>query len=474
MPEQSTTPPWGDGIRALAEEIDLSARLEPFAAQRWTPGAADSPVLHLEDVSGIPFVCVVPGVEEYQHRARVRAGTGELFAAMTPPSEGYEDYCRSRLGLGSPRLVQTAGGDHDYAVARACNHGEAFEQIAATARQAGGLALHPYMAIDEVWALARRVAEAAGVPVHVLGPPPPALWLANDKGQLSEVVTRVLSSDWLVETHSASTPAEMAHHLLNLVRRHRKAGLKRTRCASATGNAVYDLSRIERMRPEEIVDEVRAFLERTEWALDEEVLVVAWERTDDSPSTQLWVPPLGHGAPRLDGVFEQILEGEEQVFLGSRPSRLGPEIDGTLAEASLAVASALQWMGYVGRCSFDFIVVGGGDDVRAKFTECNGRWGGTSTPMHLVERLMPGRRPPYRAQDFMHRDLVGATFPQVLERVGDALYDPITGRGRYIFYNVGPLERHGKLDVIALGATADEAEESIHTDLPRRLGLGVS
>ena len=112
--------------------------------------------------------------------------------------------------------------------------------------------------------------------------------------------------------------------------------------------------------------------------------------------------------------------------------------------------------------------------MRAKFTECNGRWGGTSTPMHLVERLMPGRRPPYRAQDFMHRDLVGATFPQILERVGDALYDPTTGRGRYIFYNVGPLVRHGKLDVIALGATADEAEESLHTDFPRRLGLGVS
>jgi hypothetical protein len=287
------------------------------------------------------------------------------------------------------------------------------------------------MAVDEVWTLARRVSEVAGVPVHVLGPPPPALWLANDKAQLSEVVTRVLSSDWLVETHSASTPAEMAHHLLNLARRHQKAGLKRTRCASATGNAVYDLSRIERMRPEEIVDEVRAFLERTEWALDEEVLVVAWERTDDSPSTQLWIPPLGHGAPRLDGVFEQILEGEEKVFLGSRPSLLGPEINEALTEASLAVASALQWMGYVGRCSFE-------------------------------------------AQDFMHRDLVGATFPQVLDRTGDALYDPDTGRGRYIFYNVGPLERHGKLDVIALGATAGEAEDSIHTDLPRRLGLDVS
>jgi hypothetical protein len=108
---------------------------------------------------------------------------------------------------------------------------------------------------------------------------------------------------------------------------------------------------------------------------------------------------------------------------------------------------------------------------RAKFVECNGRWGGTSTPMHLVDRLVPQPRPPYWAQDFMHRGLVGARFDELLESVGDALFDPATGKGRYIFYNVGPLVRHGKLDVISLGSSAKDAEDAIHEDLPRRLGL---
>ena len=49
--------------------------------------------------------------------------------------------------------------------------------------------------------------------------------------------------------------------------------------------------------------------------------------------------------------------------------------------------------------------------------------------------------------------------------------DPVTGKGRYIFYNVGPLVRHGKLDVISLGSSANDAEDAIHEDLPRRLGL---
>lgn len=450
----------------------LEERLAPYAPHAWR-GSNGFPVLHLEDVSGIPFVSVVPGVEEYQHRARVRAGTGELFAAVTPPSEGFEEYCRERLRIGSPELVVTTPGDHEYAVARACSSGRALETIAKRAREAGGLAIHPYMAIGDVWDLAKTIAEVAGVPVHVLGPPPPALWIANDKAHLSEVVSRVLSSDWLVETHTASEPAQMARHLLRLAERHQKGGLKRTRCASATGNAVYDLSRIQRLKPDQIVDEVRAFLKRTEWAIDEEVLVVAWEQTDDSPSTQLWIPPDGQGPPRIDGVYEQILEGEEKVFLGSRPSTLDPEVNEVLIEASLRVATALQFLGYVGRCSFDFILPTAGTThgVCAKFTECNGRWGGTSTPMHLVDRLVPGPRPPYWAQDFMHRGLIGATFPEILARTGDAVYDPATGSGRYVFYNVGPLARNGKLDVIALGATAAEAEESVKVDLPRRLGL---
>ena len=71
----------------------------------------------------------------------------------------------------------------------------------------------------------------------------------------------------------------------------------------------------------------------------------------------------------------------------------------------------------------------------------------------------------------MHHDLIGVSFSEILERVGDALYDPRTREGHYVFYNVGPLARTGKLDVIAIGRTPDEAERLIVEDLPLRLGL---
>jgi hypothetical protein len=460
-----------DAVRPMAERLAIAERNEAFQPQRWTATRNGLPVLHLEDVSAIPFVSMVPGVEEYQHRARVRAGEGDVFAAVTPEAEGYAGYCRDHLGLGDSRFLLADPGEHGYAVATSCLDGEVFRRIAAIAKSAGGLVIHPYMSIAPVWELALRIAERERVPVEVIGPPPPVLWLANDKQRLTEIVESVLGENWVVETHASADPREMVRHLIRVAEHHGRVGLKRTRCASAMGNAVYDLEAISRLDPEQIEAEVHRFLKRTEWAVDEEVLIVAWETTDVSPSTQVWIPPDGCGPPVVEGVYEQLLEGAEKIFLGSRPSLLDERINEALVSASARVATALQSLGYAGRCSFDFIVVGRGAEAKIRFVECNGRWGGTSTPMHLVDRLFPDERPFYRAQDFMDRELVGVPFPEVLRRVGDGLYDPATSRGRFVFYNVGPLDGCGKLDVIALGESPEETDEALTVELPRRLGL---
>jgi hypothetical protein len=92
--------------------------------------------------------------------------------------------------------------------------------------------------------------------------------------------------------------------------------------------------------------------------------------------------------------------------------------------------------------------------------------------MTFMDRLMAGRpRPPYRAQDFIHSELVGAEFSDLVAQVGDEAFDVRTGTGRFIFYNTGPLREHGKLDVIAMGETQRQAEAALEEDLPRILGL---
>ena len=91
--------------------------------------------------------------------------------------------------------------------------------------------------------------------------------------------------------------------------------------------------------------------------------------------------------------------------------------------------------------------------------------------MSFLDRLLPGPRPPYRAQDFVHPDLVGVEFPDFLARIGDEVYDPVAGRGRFVFYNVNCLARVGKIDVISLGESQAEAEEALTELLPGLLGL---
>lgn len=430
-----------DAARPVAERLDLAARLERRDPFRWKSAddASAFPILHLEDVSDIPFLVDIAGVELYQHRARVRCASGDLFVAVTDATEVYEEYCQRVLAFGIPEFLQAEPvGGKLLAVASACANGTTLERLIARTREAGGLRIHPYMGIAAVWDLAERIAGETGLPVSVLAPPDPVTWIANDKSLFSDVVTRVLGEDHVVDTRRSKDPEEMARALARLGAGGRRVGLKRTRCASGMGNVTYDL----RNGADEAVlaAEVRAFLERTEWDADEEVLVVAWEETDLSPSTQMWIPAADAGPPCLDGIYEQILEGSRRVFVGSRPSNLPPRVEREIGRSALKVAAAFQSLGYVGRCSFDLLVVGDPEgEFRLCLTECNGRWGGTSTPMHLVERLVPGPRPPYRAQDLIHPDLVGARLVDLLALVGDDLYDARTGRGRYVFYNTGPL-----------------------------------
>lgn len=457
--------------RDLALELDLRRKLRPFEPLRWSTPHVGRPSVQIDDVSAIPFVADVAGVEEYQHRARVRSGDLDTFVTVTQAAEGYEDYCREVLSIGAPHHLIAEPTDSPSAVARGCLKGRALQRLVETATDQNGLTFHPYMGIEEVWELAARVATDSRTPVQVVAPPPPVTWVANDKALFKDLVERVLGPEWLVETRVSSDPEGIKADLRNLAERHPRVGLKRTRCASAMGNEVFSSAELLG-EPHVLGKSVDEFLSRTEWPNGEDVLSVAWLDTRISPSTQLWIPPLGLGDPRLDGIYEQILEGEEGLFVGSRPSALPDAVNRVLGTTALHVAAALQELGYAGRCSFDHLVTGEPEDeFHTVFTECNGRWGGTSTPMSLLDRLVNGPRPPYRAQDVVFPSMVGARLEDLLGSLGDSLYRTATGTGRFVLYNVGPLEEHGKLDVISIGVNQEDAEEGLIEALPKALQL---
>ncbi len=470
-----------DAIRPIAERLDLARRLEPYADRRFRKEQADDCFLIcLDDVSEIPFLNDIAGVEEYQHRARIRCTSPACFVTATPSDPVYDAYWTRWLGLtNDPRVAVEPPADQRLGISRGCLNPPARERLVSLIDKHDRVAIHPYMSIEPCWELARTLRHAASsvTSVQVVGPPPPVTWVANDKATFNEVVTAVLGPGWIPETRTADDADGLSTHLMALSSVWPAVGLKRTRCASAMGNQVFDSATLRARPAEDVKRLVRQFLTRTEWTQGETVLAVAWETATASPSTQFWIDR-DAGGPTCHGVYEQILAGDRKVFVGSRTSTLPAEVDLTLTRAGYWVSLALQEIGYFGRCSFDYLVIGDPQgDYQVRFTECNGRWGGTSLPMALVERIAPHYRPapgrfePYRAQDVTYAGLVGARFKDVLELVQDEAYDPSTRKGRFIFYNVGPISRFGKFDVIALGETPERADAAILEDLPRLLGV---
>jgi hypothetical protein len=451
--------------RAIDESRGLTAESRAYKSQAFHAGTNGLPVLHLDDVSGIPFLKDILGVDLYQLRSRIRANTGDLFTATCPAMPDYDDYNRDQLLLGDPHFVQSHTVNQPIEVAFACSQGQALAATVEHARQAGGLVVHPYMGIEAVWALAADIQQGAGCPVSVLAPPPAITWFANDKCDVTEVTCELVGSHAIVDSIIGTDPTALADGLRRLARHHERVAIKMARCASAMGNHILEAGEIHAMEQSVLVDTVRAVLADKEWGEGEPVLAVAWEPATASPSTQLWIPPIGGGAPRLDGVYEQLLEGPEQVFLGSIPSRLGADINGELGRISLMIGTVYQALGYVGRCSFDFIEVAEG----LKLTECNGRWGGTSTPMHLMDRLFPEGRPFYRAQDYVDSTWIGRSFADLHAALADLLYDARTGEGNVILYNVGCLPPFGKFDIIVVGNDFDEASLVMAETIPERL-----
>jgi hypothetical protein len=468
----------GTAARISAVAASTSRRYGLSAAgDRWrshTVSAAnlrdDTPVLALDDYSRIPFVEAVVGAAWYQYRSRLRCADGDCYAVARPAIDGYEEYNRRFLGLGRARLIRLEPSSSSLALARIlASDGGAFDRLVTLARDGGGLLLHPYMAIEPVWELAGALEEAAGVPVRVLGPLPAVTRLANDKARFSAIVERLLGGEALARTATSADPRVVAELVREFATRYDSLALKMPSCVSGMGNRIFDGRRLRGKPLRAFRSLVDRFLENKEWDGRQELLVVQWHRDVlESPSTQCWIPPLDGGEPRIDEVYQQILVGEERVFEGAMLSALPAAIRHDFMVKSWLVCRVLQQLGYVGRCSFDGLVVGRHlEDARVKFVECNGRWGGTSTPMHLMTRVFGDFRSiPYRAQDYVDERLRGLEFGHLLELFGDTLYDRRTGKGRVLLYNVGGITEHGKFDVVVTGRTYAEIGRFIDRRIP--------
>jgi hypothetical protein len=191
----------------------------------------------------------------------------------------------------------------------------------------------------------------------------------------------------------------------------------------------------------------------------------------ESPSVQLRINPLG----KCDVVstHDQVLGGEGgQVFLGAHfPAHT--EYAGELGVMGRKVGDALRQHGVLGRFGIDFISVQEGDQWKHYAIEINLRKGGTTHPFLMLTFLTDGlydaetgvyntangQKRYYFCSDNLREDCFKGLTPHDLidiAMVHNLQYDGADQQG-VMFHLIGALSQYGKLGVVCIGNTPDQA-----------------
>jgi len=427
------TPPIGAAERARLE--GLAARL--LADEPALSGAADfggrvraglvpgCPALVIEDHHGLALFTAL-GNPLTEYRALLLAGHGDLVTIAGDRSEAFEAYCRDVLALGRVEIIEPPPHSAIERVpAMLLRDAEAMNRIAASTRDHDGISLIPYLGTADVWLLAREIAARTGRTVQVAAPPPRLTQRANDKLWFADRLTDVLDRRALPPTWYAYGPRAMAEEIAVLARRHDRVVVKVPGSAGSMGNVALRSEDVLARAPEQLRGWLIQILGSLSWDGEFPLLVGAWDSpTVGSPSVQIWIPAGADGLPVIEGVFQQAVEGMKGTFVGAAPSDLPQSWLDRLAGEAVRIAFLLQALGYYGRCSLDAILAGetlAGADLH--WIECNGRWGGVSAPMTLMNRLVGD----WRSRPFVIVQREGMAFPPLsveaaMNRLGGRLY----------------------------------------------------
>ena len=361
----------------------------PFGG-RVRPGFRARPSLVIEDHSWIELFETVGDVS-YSYRACILAGDGDLVAVGIGRCPAFEDYCHTTLGLGDFEVVSPSGEHPKESLSLRCARDPILvDRIAAKARKFGGLNVLPYMGTGGVWHLAGRIAEASGVAVSVAAAPPNLTRRVNNKLWFGRCTKEAFGGSALPESFETYGLAGLIKQASILARRNASIAVKLPASASSAGNILFDAEDFATMPAGRLRERIDARLRLAGWRGGYPLMVTAWESPVlSSPSVQLWIPLVQEGDVVVEGIFDQALSGPAAEFVGAEPTTLRESLCERLADEAAALGYLFQMLGYFGRCSFDAIIVGESTETsQVRWIECNGRWGGTSIPMTLANRLI--------------------------------------------------------------------------------------
>ena len=433
----------------------------------------DSPALHLDDFSEIPLIGTSDSSDYLQQRARLRAGDGDFVAFSRKVEGGYSDYCEHKLGLGQVNWIYPSdalSSTRDLAFVCLRDRRVRNELVQAI-RHHGLRYIHPHISTMSVWQLANSLHNSARLPIRVIGPTPALSAWANNKIDFTAAAERLLGPTAVPTTEAANNFAMLSKTIVQFAETHSRMGIKFPYGVGGTGNFLVDASQVRGLTLGATHDYLKRLLAGHRWPDSGRVLVDVWEsNVINSPSVQTWIPPASVGQPIIEGLFRQSVHGETGAFVGSCPVNLPPELEQEISDSSYLLTVLFQELGYVGRCSFDLILIGESiENCRFEFVECNARWGGTSIPMTLVNRLNIGSDKTFSVQKANVPGLEKTTFPMMVRELGSELYDSASGNGRFVLFNPARIKSHSGIEAIAIANTTQQAEELLSDVLTPRL-----
>ncbi|MEM9587515.1 MAG: class II glutamine amidotransferase [Planctomycetota bacterium] len=459
-------------LRHRYSELAIEPEFEDLQCQSCDP----APALHVDDLSEIPNLAT-PEHAFYQERARLRGLAGDWLATALPEVPGYQAYCRDMLDLPPLHWLTPDTQGQPIHLAEACWRDRRTRRTLVHAIRSNELRfVHPHMGSEAVWQLALLLSQASHRTVQVIAPPPSICRFANDKGRFTQLVRAALGTRSIPPGHVVWNRAMASRELQMLARTDAKTvAIKLPDAAGGEGNLVIPMDELRGKTLRQIDETLSERLPQIHYVEGSELLVTRWsESVLAAPSAQFWIPPRGHGRPILDGLFLQTFGSERGHFDGCLPADLPDQLACKMSRQSMLIALVYQALGYVGRCSFDMILVGESlDESGLKFIECNGRWGGTSLPMAMMDAVFGH----WKSRPFVTRviripGISRLPFSEVLGAIGDRLYRVDRDTGDHLVFNPQRMLTSDQLSLITLSdspAAADLAITEAIERIERRL-----
>jgi hypothetical protein len=452
----------------LAENRHLSSLA--YFGPGVTTGLGPAPSILIGDKSEIPLLSREDG-DLLEYRIALLAGHDDLIVFTGRRNPEFETYLCGLLDLAALNFVEArpTGGARGLPLARRCIEEPAIRQrLLEHVRENHGATLLPHIATGSIWALAKSLNEETGEPIRVAGPPPNLSAKVNDKIWFADTAVRLLGEASVPPTLSAFGPAALTGHVRRLARKWEKVVVKLPHSAGSAGNLPIRSAAVSEMGAGELHEALTGWISAAGWPRHYPLMVEVWDcNVLASPSVQVWIPDQAEGDPVIEGVFDQILSGEEGRFIGAAPTEKDVPWEERICRDAMKLALLFQRLGYFGRSSFDTIISGSGTgDAAIHWIECNGRWGGVSLPMTFLNRLFaPDEMPAYIIVQRTENDFPALPFQAALDALGDEAYRPGAPEEGVILVTPGALEAGVGLHMIALDRTLANAKRRTETAL---------